>query len=56
MQENILSKKLNLGLNFSTPNGGVTSPLLKESMPSIHEVDGANGWQNALNLITIRFS
>ena len=32
MQENILSKKLNLGLNFSTPSGGVTSPLLKESM------------------------
>ena len=32
MQENILSKKLNLGLNFSTPRGGVTSPLLKESM------------------------
>ena len=32
MQENILSKKLNLGLNFSTPSGGVASPLLKESM------------------------
>ena len=32
MQENILSKKLNLGLNFSTPSGGVISPLLKESM------------------------
>ena len=32
MQENILSKKLNLGLNFSTPSGGVTCPLLKESM------------------------
>ena len=33
MQENILSKKLNLGLNFSTPSGGITSSLLKESMP-----------------------
>ena len=32
MQENILSKKLNLGLNFSTPSGGVISPLLKGSM------------------------
>ena len=32
MQENILSKKLNLGLNFSTPNGGVSSPSLKGSM------------------------
>ena len=32
MQENILSKKLNLGLNFSTPSGGVTSPSLKGSM------------------------
>ena len=36
MQENILSKKLNLGLNFSTPSGGVTSPLLKESMVQTH--------------------
>ena len=35
MQENILSKKLNLGLNFSTPSGGVTSPsLIKGSMVS----------------------
>ena len=34
MQENILSKKLSLGLNFSTPSGGVTSPLLKGSMIS----------------------
>ena len=32
MQENILSKKLSLGLDFSTPSGGVTSPSLKESM------------------------
>ena len=32
MQENILSKKLGLGLNFSTPSGGVTSPSLKGSM------------------------
>ena len=33
MQENILSKRLNLGLNFSTPSGGVTSPSLKGSRP-----------------------
>ena len=39
MQENILSKKLNLGLNFSTPSGGVTSPLLKESMVVVHCTD-----------------
>ena len=39
MQENILTKQLNLGLNFSTPSGGVTSPLLKESMTTIHNVD-----------------
>ena len=32
MQENMLSKKLNLGFNFSTPSGGVTSPSLKGSM------------------------
>ena len=32
MQENILPKKLSLGLNFSTPSGGVTSPSLKGSM------------------------
>ena len=32
MQENILSKQWSLGLNFSTPSGGVTSPSLKESM------------------------
>ena len=32
MQENILSKKLSLGLNFSTLSGGVTSPSLKGSM------------------------
>ena len=32
MQENILSKKLSLGLNFSTPSGGVNSPSLKGSM------------------------
>ena len=32
MQENILSKKLNLGLNFSTTSGGDTSPTLKGSM------------------------
>ena len=31
MQENI-SKKLNLGLTFPTPSGGVTSPSLKGSM------------------------
>ena len=35
MQENILSKKLSLGFNFSTPSGGVTSPSLKGSMCSI---------------------
>ena len=39
MQENILTKQLNLGLNFSTPSEGVTSPLLKESMTTIHNVD-----------------
>ena len=32
MQKSLLSKKLNLGLNFSTPSGGVTSPSLKGSM------------------------
>ena len=32
MQENILSKKLSLGLNFSTPSGGVSSPSLKGFM------------------------
>ena len=32
MQENILSKKLSLGLNFSTPSGEVTSPSLTGSM------------------------
>ena len=32
MQKNILSKKLNLGLNFSNPSGGITSPSLKGSM------------------------
>ena len=32
MLQNILSKKLSLGLNFSTPSGGVTSPSLKASM------------------------
>ena len=31
MQENI-SKKLSVGLNFSTPSGGVTSPSLKGPM------------------------
>ena len=35
MQENILSKKLSLGLNFSTPSGGVTSPSLKGFMIDI---------------------
>ena len=28
-------KKLSLGLNFSTPSGGVTSPSLKGSMANI---------------------
>ena len=32
MQQNILLKKLSLGLNFSTPSVGVTSPSLKGSM------------------------
>ena len=32
MQENVLSKKLSLGLNFSTPSGEVTSHSLKGSM------------------------
>ena len=35
MQENMLSKKLSLGLNFSTPSGGATSPSLKESMSKV---------------------
>ena len=35
MYENILSEKLSLGLNFSTPSGGVTSPSLKEPMDGI---------------------
>ena len=35
MLENILSKKLNLGLNFSIPSGGVTSPSPKGSMTTI---------------------
>ena len=38
MQKNILSKKLNLGLVFSTPNGGVTSPSLKGSMAQTHKL------------------
>ena len=38
MQKNILSKKLNLGLNFSTPSGGVTSPSLKGSMAQTHKL------------------
>ena len=38
MQKNILSKKLNLGLNFSTPSGGVTSPSLKGSMVQAHKL------------------
>ena len=33
-----LSKKLNLGLNFSTPSGGVTSPSLKGSMAQTHKL------------------
>ena len=37
MQENILSKQLSLGLNFSTPSGGVTSPSLKGSMVKVYE-------------------
>ena len=36
MQENILSKKLSLGLNISTPSRGVTSPSLKGSIVTIH--------------------
>ena len=38
MQKNTLSKKLNLGLNFSTPNGGVTRPSLKGSMAQTHKL------------------
>ena len=38
MQKNILSKKLNLGLNLSTPSGGVTSPSLKGSMAQTHKL------------------
>ena len=38
MQKKILSKKLNLGLNFSTPSGGVTSPSLKGSMAQTHKL------------------
>ena len=38
MQKNILSKKLNLGLNFSTPSGGVTSPSLKGSMAQTYKL------------------
>ena len=38
MQKNTLSKKLNLGLNFSTPSGGVTSPSLKGSMAQTHKL------------------
>ena len=33
-----LSKKLNLGLNFSTPSGGVTSPPLKGSMAQTYKL------------------
>ena len=47
MQKNILSKKLNLGLNFSTPSGGVTSPSLKGSMAQTHkqsQMDIQPGW------------
>ena len=36
--KNTLSKKLNLGLNFSTPSGGVTSPSLKGSMAQTHKL------------------
>ena len=38
MQKNTLSKKLNLGHNFSTPSGGVTSPSLKGSMTQTHKL------------------
>ena len=38
MQKNTLSKKLNLGLNFSTPSEGVTSPSLKGSMAQTHKL------------------
>ena len=38
MQKNTLSKKLNLGLNFSTPSGGVAGPSLKESMAQTHKL------------------
>ena len=38
MQKNTLSKKLNLGLNFSTPSGGITSPSLKGSMAQTHKL------------------
>ena len=48
MQENILSKKLNLRLNLSTPSGGVTSPLLKESM--VIGVGTADSW----NIVRVR--
>ena len=46
MQENILSKKLSLGLNFSTPSGEVTSPLLNKGSLS----DG----EKAMNLLLFR--
>ena len=39
MQKNILSKKLNLGLNFSTLSGGVASPSPnKGSMAQTHKL------------------
>ena len=38
MQKNTLTKKLNLGLNFSTPSGGVTSPSLNGSMAQTHKL------------------
>ena len=42
MQENILSKMLSLGLNFSTPSGGVTSPSLKGSNVYAYSINTNN--------------
>ena len=37
-KKNTWSKKLNLGLNFSTSSGGVTSPSLKGSMAQTYKL------------------
>ena len=38
MQKNTFSNKVNIGLNFSTPSGGVTSPSFKGSMAQTHKL------------------